>query len=156
MGLVKKILYGAVGIGLVIALIVVIVKGFNKGESDVNRGMDQYSSMSNDMQDAEKSYFDGKTVTGQEIIDAINKFKGEYVSIVVKNGKGNTAEYIYSSTTPDTNGITTIPGTGTVDNINTSQASVSTNNYINPNGEFEGKVYKDKNSLIARIEFKQK
>lgn len=155
MGLVKKILYGAIGIGLVIALIVIIVKGFNKGESDVSRGMEQYTEISSETDDIEKSYYDGKIVSGQEVIDTINKYIGEdEFTIAVINGKGNTACYIkYSSVASD---IVTFGASGTVFELSGTQSKETHANYINPDGSFKGKVYKDSNDTIIRIDFTQK
>ena len=153
MATVKKILYAAITIAILILFIFIILSLFKKGDSDVNKGSEKYTEIAKDIMEADKSYYDGKVLSGQEVIEAIKRFKDEeYFTIAVTNGKGNTGCFIKVSSI--VSGEVTFSETAPLE-LSGTQSSKSHPNYINPDAKFKGKVYKDKNDVIVRIDFTQ-
>ncbi len=97
--------------------------------------------------------YDGMTVRGSEVLNAIRKFQNDYICINVKTGLDTAGtNYIYNAT--ESNGIVTM---GTEIGFDISKALDKTDaKYINTNGNFVGSVYRDANGNLTMIKFEQK
>jgi hypothetical protein len=145
-----KFLLLAAGCGLVILLITVAVMTAKKGENDTNANLDQYSSMAGEYEDIDLKVYDGNVVMGSTIKDLIGKYAGsDYFSVKVHNGKGNTTDYIRSSTIASN---TVTIGTASAAAVSANPSEVS---YINDSGTFLCEVLCDQNGIIACLRFDQ-
>ena len=154
MATVKKILYAAITIAILILFIFIILSLFKKGDSDVNKGSEKYTEIAKDVLEADKTYYDDKVVPGQEVIDLIKRSDGEYLSIFVENGAGHQTYFIRKSSIDTSTGIAEIIE-GEPSKLETVQSSKKNTGYINPDAKFKGKVFYDANGVVARIEFRQ-
>lgn len=144
------------GAGVVITCLVIGL-GFylsREAQNTSNSGSSQISKMNAEFQDIDKSIYDGMKISGREVIDLIKETinRDEYISIEVKNKKGNTAFYHYSHSVSV--GIHTIAKSGTQD-IKAVQQTLSNTYYINPSGQFMGTAYRDQNDIIICLQFIQ-
>ena len=111
-------------------------------------GAGQISKLNAEFNESDKVIYDGLKVSGSEVINVINKFKNETISIKVTTKKG-TAYYNYALNADET-GIANEGGSS----IKSAQDS-SSSNYINPNEQFLGTVIRDINNTIIGISFLQ-
>ena len=92
--------------------------------------------------------YDGLKASGSEVVNVINKFKNEAISIQVTTKKGTTF-YNYTLS----NDGTALGGSGGA-SIKQAQ-EVTSATYINPNEQFLGVVVRDVNNTIIGIAFYQ-
>lgn len=111
-------------------------------------GAGEISSLNSEFSENDKTIYDGLTVSGNEVLNAINKFKNDDIAVKVVTKKSSTC-YIYSLNNNE-NGIT-----GTASATLTAAKNSANNAYINPNGKFNGKVLRDENNTIIGIKFSQ-
>lgn len=139
--------------GVIITCIVVGLAFYISREArdTANTGAGQISKMNAEFNESDKVMYDGLEVSGSEVINVVNKFKNEALSVTVKNGKGTSVSY--GRTITITDGVGTLGSSSTAD---IKDAQVSTNGaYINPNGQFKGSVIRDSNNVIVGINFVQ-
>lgn len=149
----QKILLFAVG-ALVLAFFVVIgITTATEGQKIANSGTAQAKEASQEYSEIDRSVYDGTDVLGStvtELIDTVIE-KKEELSIWVKTNANKTtgAFYNYSinSTAPYT--LTAIASP------TPTPKRITETNYINPDAQFRGKIYKDANNNIIAIEFTQ-
>ncbi len=135
----------------VIITCVVVGLGFyiaREAKDTATGGAGQISSLNSEFNENDKSIYDGLTVSGSEVFNAINKFRDEEVAVKVVTKK-STTYYNYTLTGDDGELATA----ATTDVSQAKKASSKT--YINPNGKFEGKVLRDANNMIIGIQFTQ-
>lgn len=96
--------------------------------------------------------YDGTVVSGSEVLNAINKFKSEEMSIQVKT-KASSLYYYYNYSIAETDGNKKL----TTSNVATLQSARTKgkSNYINPLGHFNGSIIRDSNDTIIGIRFEQ-
>lgn len=111
-------------------------------------GAGQISKLNAEFNESDKVIYDGLKVSGSEVINVINKFKNETISIQVTTKKGTTY-YNYSL-----NSDGTALGNEGGASIKAAQDSTS-GTYINPNEQFLGVVIRDVNNTIIGISFLQ-
>ncbi len=135
----------------VIITCVVVGLGFyisREAKDTATNGAGQITSLNAEFSNNDKTIYDGITVSGSEVINAINKFKSEELSVKVVTSK-STTYYNYLLDDKDAN----------LDKVSTAKvadAKKATNNsYINPGGKFEGELIKDSNDYIIGICFTQ-
>lgn len=135
----------------VIITCVVVGLGFyiaREAKDTATNGAGQITTLNSEFSNNDKTIYDGITVSGSEVINAINKFKNQEISVKVITGK-STTYYNYLLDKGET-GIE-----------NESSASVAdakkaaSKSYINPGGRFEGSLIRDDNDYIIGICFKQ-
>lgn len=112
-------------------------------------GAGQISRLNTEFQESNKSIYDGLEISGSEIINVINKFKKDNISIKVETKKSITY-YINKL-----NEETMMLEEKVQENLINNAQKITSNNYINPNAQFLGKVIRDSNDAIIGIHFKQ-
>lgn len=136
----------------VIITCVVVGLGFyiaREAKDTASGGAGKISSLNSEFSETDKTLYDGMTVSGNEVINAIRKFDKEKIGIKVVTGKSTTC-YINNISTNENE----LSGQGATSDL--KNASDSKNkNYINPNGKFNGKVLRDANNSIIGIKFSQ-
>lgn len=111
-------------------------------------GAGQISKLNAEFNESDKVIYDGLKVSGSEVVNVINKFKNESMSIKVTTKK-KTAYYNYGLNSEET----LLESAGGA-SIKAAQDSTSSN-YINPNEQFLGSVIRDVNNTIIGIAFVQ-
>lgn len=135
----------------VIITCVVVGLGFyiaREAKDTATNGAGQITMLNSEFSNNEKTIYEGIKVSGSEVMNAINKFKDEEISVKVVTSK-STTYYIYSLDATDTS----IGKASTASIANAKKAS--NKSYINPNGKFEGSLIKDSNDYIIGICFTQ-
>lgn len=112
-------------------------------------GAGQISRLNAEFNESDKIMYDGLEVSGSEVVNVVNKFKNNDLSIKVTTKKGT---YYYNNGL-NADGSELKEGSGA--SIKEAQKSTSTN-YINPNEQFLGSVIRDANNTIIGISFTQK
>lgn len=111
-------------------------------------GAGQIARLNAEFNESDKVIYDGLKVSGSEVINVVNKFKNELLSVEVKTKKGSSS---YNHTL---NKDRTALSEGKGASIKAAQDRAS-ENYINPNGQFLGSVVRDSNNTIIGIYFVQ-
>lgn len=135
----------------VIITCVVVGLGFyiaREAKDTATNGAGQITMLNAEFSNNDKTIYDGITVSGSEVINAINKFKNEELSVKVVTSK-STTYYNYSLDSSENN----------IENkssASVAEAKKASNvNYINPSGKFAGELIKDSNDSIIGICFTQ-
>ena len=135
----------------VIITCVVVGLGFyiaREAKDTATNGAGQITMLNSEFSNNDKTIYDGITVSGSEVLNAIKKFKDEEISVKVVTSK-STTYYNYSLDTSEKN----------IENKSTSSVAdakkTASKNYINPNGKFEGEIIRDSNDYIIGICFTQ-
>lgn len=135
----------------VIITCVVVGLGFyiaREAKDTATNGAGQITLLNSEFSNNDKTIYDGITVSGSEVLNAIKKFKDEEISVKVVTSK-STTYYNYSLDSSGQN----------IENKSTSSVTdakkAASKNYINPNGKFEGEVIRDSNDYIIGICFTQ-
>ena len=135
----------------VIITCVVVGLGFyiaREAKDTATNGAGQITMLNSEFSNNDKTIYDGITVSGSEVLNAIKKFKDEEISVKVVTSK-STTYYNYSLDTSEKN----------IENKSTSSVTdakkAASKNYINPNGKFEGEIIRDSNDYIIGICFTQ-
>lgn len=111
-------------------------------------GAGQIAKLNAEFNESDKVIYDGLKVSGSEVVNVINKFKNDFLCIEVKTKKGTSS---YNHTL---NGDKTALTEGTGASVKEAQNRKS-ETYINPNGQFLGRVIRDTNNTIIGISFEQ-
>ncbi len=138
----------------VVGIIVVFVVGmafflFRQASSNLSTVTGKVTQMTAEMAEADVSMYDGTTVTGSEVINAINRYKSEEMGVIVTT-KNNVVAYYNRKIEGGS-----LKGSSGCSSLRTAQIK-SENNYINPTGKFEGTIRKNSNDAIIGISFQQK
>ncbi|KAB3525458.1 hypothetical protein [Alkaliphilus serpentinus] len=147
---VKAILIGA---SVAITLIIVTLGFFilRQGQESINLSAKQMSDINSTLSESEYTIYDGLTISGSEVVNVVKKFKDEYIGVLVITNSESTW-YIHT--------VNITSGEGSI--VSESTHSISDaldetdNQYINPNGKFQGAVVRDENGRIVAITFDQK
>jgi len=142
----KAILMAA---GVVITLIVVSI-GFllmRSGQNTAQNAINKLGQVNAELDESQYTMYDGAEVNGYDVINLLNKYKNEYIGIQVITNKNTTGEwYIH-----DGSGDSLTAASGAIENTMKEES----NEYINPNGKFKGKIKRDSNGTIIAITFTQ-
>lgn len=131
--------------GLILAVVVVIacilsaiaLYMVNRGKSTINNGNNQYSALMSDFTELDKTMYDGLEVSGDDVINVIDMLKGDSTVAV---------------------GVYTLLNSVTGKEYSVSGYTVpekSSDDYINPSATFKGKITKNSNGIVVRIDFTQ-
>lgn len=145
-------LKGLILAGGVIITCLVLGLGFyisREANAAATNGTGQISRMNKEFSESDKVMYDGLDVTGAEVVNAINKFKNEDISVKVSTKK-SVIYYNRLLTSSDTEIGTTSPAS-----VKDTQ-TITNNAYINQKAQFTGEILRDANSTIIAISFKQK
>ncbi len=150
-----KIILFAVTAIIVCVVSFIGIKTTNEGKAMVNSGTTQIKDMTEKYSDIDKASYDGANIIGSALKDLIETVieDKEYLSILVKTNSDGSGTYYNYTLTPATGSTgNTIAKGSALDKIT---MVVTNSNYINPNAQFTGKVYRDSNKNIIAIEFDQ-
>lgn len=143
-----------IGAAIVIAL-VLISFGFlmmRTGQDTGKVALSKTQQLNAEVMESDIKLYDAMEISGSEVVNVIQKFKSETYGVKVVTGKDTTGTwYIYTVTEASNNalgGVSSAPIANALDETNSK--------YINPNGNFEGKVLRDLNGAITGIIFTQK
>lgn len=128
-----------VGLGFYIA---------REARDTASNGAGQIARLNAEFNESDKVIYDGLKVSGSEVVNVINKFKNDLLSIEVKTKKGTN----YYNHTMNSGKTALSEGKGA--SIKAAQDRMN-ENYINPNGQFNGSVIRDSNNTIIGISFEQ-
>ncbi len=146
----QKILLFAVG-ALVLAFFVVIgITTATEGQKIANSGTAQAKEVSNEYSEIDRTVYDNTDILGSTLADLIDTVdeKDEELAIGVHTNANTAGDFTYYNYTRTDKKITEVT-TKTIPTL------ISDPDYINPNAQFRGKVYKDANNNIIAIEFTQ-
>ena len=136
--------------GIIITCIIVSL-GFyiaRQAKTTAQSGAGELQKLQAEFEDSTKTIYDGTIISGSEVRNAIRKFQGEKVGILVTTKKSSTYYgYQFSSET----GEISEAASGNFSNAQTEGNA----SYINPNGKFQGTLIRDANGSITGIVFKQ-
>lgn len=136
----------------VIITCIVIGLGFyiaREARDTAANGAGQISKLNAEFNESDKIMYDGLEVSGSEVINLVNKFKNNSISIKVATKK-TIVSYIYSLS-QDGNQL----GQKSLADIKEAQ-KINNISYINPNAQFLGEIIRDINNTIIGIAFSQK
>lgn len=111
----------------------------------------QIAKLNAEFNESDKTMYDGMSVSGSEVINVVNKFKNDTISIVVVNKLGNKSFYGYSIS--EGTNSSTLGGSVKTD-IKAAQ-KIGHASYINPNAQFICTVLRDVNNTIVGLKFVQ-
>lgn len=113
-----------------------------------NNAVSQISKLNKEFADSDKTMYDGLPVSGSEVVNTINKFKAEEISIKVITKKSTT--YYNRLLTDDDKEL------GGVSNALIKDTQViSSKTFINQKATFTGEVIRDINNTPIAIAFTQ-
>lgn len=137
MGTAAKALIGAAGLFLAIALITLSVTLFGTAQEGAKQAQTEFSSIQTELSGQAYAGYDNTILTGSQVVNTIRKFSNKE-SFTVK-----------VSTNKNRSGTTYTKGNigGTTD--------VTSNEYVNPAGQFKGTIVRDENNVVTGIEFAQ-
>ena len=146
----KKMLAGAAGILLVIAMIFIGVMVYNKGESTVSESTSKFDTFVSQFGDAELVLFENGSASGSDVLNLVSGLDSSSgYSVSVTNGKAKVRSYAASgglSSTGSTVGLSAL----------IAEAKDKTNDYyINPNATFTSSIKKDANGVVVEVIFTQ-
>ncbi len=149
-----KVIIFAITAIIVCIVCVIAINTTNEGKAMVNAGTTQVKEMTEDYANIDLASYDNTNVIGSALIDLIETTinDSELLSIWVKtNSNATTGAYYNYTLTTASSGNTIAIGTS----LTTIPTNVTSINYINPNAQYTGKIYKDANKNIIAIEFDQ-
>lgn len=90
-----------IGVGLFITIIIIsaVLLITNLGTNLVTNAQGQLSNISKSLQNQVTAAYDGKTMTGAEVVAAVQQYENSEMSIVINNGTKDylTGKYVLSS-----------------------------------------------------------
>jgi hypothetical protein len=162
MSVVQKVLLFAAGLFLAIAFITIGVNLFGTGQEAAKQAQNDFSSMQTELSEKNYEGFDNATLTGSQVINAIRKYQNkEMFGIQVTTGKNtkDNIEGLWYGDIISTVGNPGTPGYGSYLGDGTGSLDLATDEklpyYINPSGQFKGKIIRDNNNVTRGITFVQ-
>lgn len=143
----------AAGIVITLAIISIAFIVFNTAKEGTMKGKNKIEAMNAQILDSDMTIYDDAEVSGSEVVNVIKKFNKDYLGIKVTTGKNAGGTWYGYDATISTSDVGTI-GSKTTSSITTAIDETS-NLYINPNGRFMGKVYRDTNGAVVALVFSQ-
>lgn len=134
--------------GVVITCVVVGL-GFylsREASNSGNEAISQIAGMTAEYGDVSKTMYENVTVSGNEVLAAINKFSSDI-------SDGTLTVTVYTGKKTRTAGGITF----SKDSFDIASSKTKTSvNYINPTGSFDGEIVRDDNGAVSQILFTQK
>lgn len=129
----------------------VITLGFylsREAQSTASTGTSKIGKINSEFAENDKTMYDNVTVSGSEVVNAIDKLEGDKVGINVITNSSND---FYGFQFDVDSGEIMMKSNTTYNQSVSSSAS----NYINPYASFRGKVIRNGNNVITGIQFQQ-
>jgi len=138
------------GAGIVMTLVIISLAYYvtNVSAATVTTGTSKINNMSIQLQESDKTMYEGTDIQGSEVINIINKFKSESISIKVVTKK-STTYYNRNLTSTDTE-------LGSISTASIRDAQkIESDNYVNQNAMFSVEVLRDINNTIIGLKLTQ-
>ena len=135
----------------VIITVLVVGLGFyisREANAAATNGVGQISRMNKEVAESDKVMYDGLDVTGSEVINAINKYKSEDISVKVQTKK--SIVYYNRLLSDDDKEL----GNASSASVKDTQ-QITSSYYINQKAQFNGEILRDVNDTIIGISFVQ-
>lgn len=143
-----------IGAAIVIAL-VLISFGFlmlRTGQDTGKAALSKTQQLTAEVMESDIKMYDAMEISGSEVVNVVQKFKNEKYGVKIVTGKDTTGTwYVYTVTEASNNALGAVSAAPIASALDESNAK-----YVNPNGNFEGKVLRDLNGAITGIVFTQK
>lgn len=136
--------------GTIITCIVISLGFFisREAKETAANGANQINKLNSEFSESDKVIYDGATVSGSEVVNVIKKMKGEKLGVCVVTNKSNSFYgYRFDAASGELK--------ETVDNDYRNACTSTSEQYINPYANFQGKLIRDKNDVITGIVFTQ-
>ena len=136
--------------GVIITCLVVGIGFYISREASAaaTNGTGQISRMNKEVAESDKVMYDGLDVTGSEVINAINKYKSEDISVKVQTKK--SIVYYNRLLSDDDKQL----GNASSASVKDTQ-QITSSYYINQKAQFNGEILRDVNDTIIGISFVQ-
>lgn len=145
----------AAGIVITLAIISIAFIVFNIAKDGTMAGINKISTMNAQIAESDITIYDDQEISGSEVVNVIRKFNKSYLAIQVITGKDTSGTwYGYNASVSESTGVATMGSESSSDITNAIDETHE--RYINPNGRFMSKVYRDKNGTAIAITFLQK
>lgn len=151
-------------IGIVLTMLIIggFIVIYLYADGFYSKSKETLISQQQTLSQAEFGNYDNKVVTGMDVIDAVNRFSSRpSFSVHIKTGlnpSGYFAENSYkvSYATPAAGNTVDVNSIGAPQvELSKMQDQKENNYYVNPNGLFQAKIYRDSNKEVRLIEFTQ-
>lgn len=143
--------------GTIITCIVISLGFFiaREARDTATDGAGQISKLNAEFNESDKVMYDGMMVSGSEVVNVINKFRNNMLSVTVRT-KVSDISYNYQLKKVD-DGTEESNWKLGEESMSKGYTAVDVNHagYINPNAQFRGEVIRDKNHVIIGIFFTQ-
>ncbi|MBR3772745.1 MAG: hypothetical protein IKL07_10810 [Clostridium sp.] len=143
--------------GTIITCIVISLGFFiaREARDTATDGAGQISKLNAEFNESDKVMYDGMMVSGSEVVNVINKFRNNMLSITVHT-KLSDISYNYHLKKVD-NGTSEADWRLGDESASKGYTAMELDNagYINPNAQFRGEVIRDRNQVIIGIVFTQ-
>ncbi|CAM2783446.1 ABC transporter permease [Paenibacillus sediminis] len=147
----------AAGIFLTIALITIVVILFISAQEATKTAQNNFSDIQTELSQAAFTVYDGTTISGSQVTNALRKFKGkDQFGILVKTGKNKVVGTWYGNVLED-NPNSSIYGSviGNGAPVFKSALDETSNDYVNPSGKFKAEIVKDSSNVVRGLIFVQ-
>ncbi len=154
---IQKALWLGVSVLMFLAVVAIGMSMFQAGNTIAKEGQKGMNDMVSSMSEAEYAAFDNATVSGNDVISALNKYKhdsGE-IQITVQNKSGGSPVTYISGGSATGGTLSKINLSAINTSIQNSQSKSSTSTYINPFGDFYATLIYDANEQVRGIKFVQ-
>lgn len=147
----KNFIKNAVGILIVVAICLVAVTIYKKGNASINSSINTYDEIVSQFDNSKLKNYDNSTASGSQIVDLLKSLKeGDGITIQVSNGyiirkKEDAEKYDYKAIHEEDSVI--------MQNITDKTCA---RRYINPSASFSSSVVYDENGEISSVVFKQR
>lgn len=147
---------------IVLGVIGVSLFFYRMSKDSASNAAGKFSKINAEMAESDVAMYDETTVSGNEVLNAINKYKSEELGIAVWTKAGGEATY-YNCAIDGLNSNGEIDdddkgaSLGQKSDASSIQAAKTKglSTYINPTGNFEAHVVKDSNDVVVGLTFKQ-
>lgn len=152
----------AAGIFLTIALITIVVILFISAQEATKTAQNNFSDIQTELSQASFTVYDGTTISGAQVTNALRKFKDkDQFGVHVMTGKNkSTGGQWYGNALQISLPITDVNYGSVVDkdyrqgNVNNTSDEASSE-YVNPSGKFSASIIKDSSNVVRGIQFIQ-
>ncbi|KJD42879.1 hypothetical protein [Paenibacillus terrae] len=127
----------AAGLFLTIALITIVVMLFGSAQEGTKQAQTEFAGIQTELTGQAFVGYENTILTGSQVVSSIRRF-------------GNKEEFKIDIKTKKNSGGTSY----TKGNIGNTQ-SITSNEYVNPSGQFKGEVVRDANNVVTGLTFTQ-
>lgn len=154
----QKALVMAAGIFLAIALITLAVVLFISAQDSAKTAQNSYSSLTKELSQTAYTVYDGTTLSGSQVVNALRKFHDEdQFGIQVVTGKNPSGQW-YGKTVNTGVPLDSVTY-GTIVGVAPGKISQTQDeadiNFVNPSGKFRAILVLDSSNVIRGIVFRQ-